>query len=61
MAYRPKFINWSLTFKLLYDEGTLDENQIMQSAENAGKYIGIGGFRPEKGGTFGRFNVEVLK
>jgi len=61
MAYRPKFQKWSLCFSLLYDENTLDQNQIIQAAENAGKYIGIGGFRPEKGGTFGRFDVEVLK
>lgn len=60
MAYRPKFTNWSCELALLYDESTLDENQIMQSAENAGKFCGIGGFRPEKGGVFGRFVVEKI-
>ncbi len=61
MAYRPKFNDWSLRFTLTYDELTLDANQIIQSAENAGRFIGIGGFRPEKGGTFGRFDVEKVK
>lgn len=61
MAYRPKFAKWSLQATLTYDESTLDENQIIQSAENAGRFIGIGGFRPEKGGTFGRFDVEKVK
>jgi hypothetical protein len=60
MAYRPKFVTWSVIFELSYDENILDENQIMQSFENAGKFIGIGGFRPEKGGTFGRFKAEKV-
>jgi hypothetical protein len=58
MAYRPKFTTWSLIFDIQYDENVLDENQIMQSLENAGQFVGIGGFRPEKGGIFGRFKPE---
>jgi len=61
MAYRPKFMVWTLTFKILFDELVLDSNQIMQSFDNAGSFIGIGGFRPEKGGSFGRFQAELLK
>lgn len=60
MAYRPMFKDWSLTFDLQFDEAILDENEIMQSFENAGKFVGIGGFRPEKGGTFGRFTIEQI-
>jgi hypothetical protein len=60
MAYRPKFNVWSVSFALSYDENILDENKIMQSFENAGLYIGIGGFRPEKGGTFGRFEIAKV-
>jgi hypothetical protein len=59
-AYRPKFFSWQLNFEMLYDETMLDENQILQSFENAGKFVGIGGFRPEKGGTFGRFEIKKL-
>lgn len=51
MAYRPKFNNWSVIF---------DISQIKQASDNAGLFVGIGGFRPEKGGTFGRFNAEVI-
>jgi len=60
MAFRPKFINWSITFDLMYDEYTLDENKIMQSFKNAGDYVGIGGYRPEKGGSFGRFDINKV-
>ena len=62
MAYRPKFpVGWSLLFKILFDESVLDSSQVMQSFDNAGSFIGIGGFRPEKGGSFGRFQAELLK
>lgn len=60
ICYRPKFINWNATFTLSYDESTLDESNLKQSIDNAGKFIGIGGFRPEKGGVFGRFTAEYL-
>ena len=60
MAYRPKFKDWNVTFELIYDENTLDESDIMLSFENAGRFIGIGGYRPEKGGIFGRFDTEKV-
>lgn len=60
IAYRPKFAQWQLAFTLFYDESILDESQIVQSFENSGKYVGLGGFRPEKGGIFGRFTVEKV-
>ena len=60
ICYRPKFTTWDATFTLMYDENVLDQGNITQSIDNAGKFIGIGGFRPEKGGIFGRFTAEVL-
>lgn len=59
MAYRPKFKDWTATFTIAYDESILDESDIVRSMQNAGSFVGIGGFRPEKSGTFGRFEVEV--
>jgi len=53
-------IGWSLSFALQYDETILDEQQLIQAFENAGAFIGIGGFRPEKGGVFGRFDIAKV-
>lgn len=61
MAYRPKFNKWSIIFDFQYDENVLDENQLMQSLDNAGMFVGIGGYRPEKGGIFGRFKAEKIE
>jgi hypothetical protein len=61
MAYRPKFENWSLEFSMTYDDTVLDVNQIKQACDNAGMFVGIGGFRPEKGGPFGRFEALIIE
>jgi hypothetical protein len=60
-CYRPKFpVGWNFEFNLTFDDGILDVDTIIDAAIKAGKYVGIGGYRPEKGGMFGRFDVEVL-
>lgn len=60
MAYRPRFKDWSAKFTIAYDESILDESDIVRSMQNAGSFVGIGGFRPEKSGTFGRFEVAIV-
>lgn len=60
MCYRPKFQEWTISFPIQFDENILDPSQIEQSIKNAGLYVGIGGFRPEKSGPFGRFVIESI-
>lgn len=58
MRYRPRLNNWSLQVEVLFDENMVEARQIIQAAENAGRYIGIGDYRPECAGNMGRFRVE---
>lgn len=58
---RPCFSNWSLRFTLEYDDLELSAAMIKELLEYAGRRIGIGDFRPEKGGPFGRFMVTAFK
>ena len=60
MRYRPRLNDWSLIVDIAFDELMIERAQILTAAENAGKYIGLGNYRPAKGGPFGRFNVEAL-
>jgi hypothetical protein len=60
MCYRPKFSEWTIPFSIQFDENIMDLTQLEQSIKNAGLYVGIGGFRPEKGGPFGRFVIESI-
>lgn len=58
MRNRPLFNNWSLLFEMSYDESQLDESDLMLAFKNAGKMVGLGDFRPQKGGMFGRYKAE---
>ena len=59
MRTRPIFPEWKLDFELVYVEDQIERDQLLQAFENAGKLIGLGDFRPECGGSFGRYKVEV--
>lgn len=58
MRYRPRLSDWSCEIDILFDEKMVEKAQILAAAENAGRYIGIGDYRPAKGGPFGRFTIQ---
>lgn len=58
MRHRPLFPEWSAEFTIYYDEQQFTENIVKEILENAGAFVGIGDYRPERGGPFGRFKVE---
>lgn len=60
---RPKWLQWSAEFTLLIDDDvkngvTLDT--IEQIISYSGRYLGIGSYRPEHTGEYGRFDVESI-
>jgi len=57
MRCRPIFKNWSSEFQLFLDDDKLNLDDFTHIANNAGKYIGIGDFRPQ----YGRFDVLEIK
>jgi hypothetical protein len=63
MRHRPRWDSWQAIFTLEIDETVLDVDLIHQLLEEGGRRIGIGDYRPEKGGPFGRFEIvrwEIL-
>lgn len=54
---RPAFNVWSFEAAVIIDESKMNERQVDQIVENAGKYVGICDYRPR----FGRFNVTKIK
>lgn len=60
MRYRPRLNDWSLQVAVHFDETMIERGQILSAAENAGKYVGLGDYRPAKGGMFGRFSVREV-
>lgn len=58
---RPCLTNWSLRFNIEYDEDDIGASMIHEILAYAGKRIGIGDFRPERGGPFGRFMITKFE
>lgn len=57
MRWRPRFDEWSCGFTLSIIDDMLNVETLHEILEAAGKYKGIGDWRPE----FGRFEVEGFK
>lgn len=55
LRHRPKFEHWSIRFTLTVNESLLLPDIIKTLLVEGGEQIGIGSFRPEKGGSFGTF------
>jgi hypothetical protein len=58
---RPVLKNWSLQFVFDVDEDEIPIAVLKEILDRTGRSVGIGDFRPEKGGPFGRFLVSEFK
>ena len=59
LRYRPEFRKWSATVTFTYDSEMLRAEDVINLINRAGFGCGIGEWRPEKGGEFGRFAVDT--
>ena len=64
VRHRPRLDKWGFEFTLGIDEdGTFDLQLARDIVETAGKRVGVGEYRPQRRGTYGKFRVtswEVL-
>ena len=58
LRYRPEFRNWSMIVRMEFDSQSLTQNTILNLIQRAGFGVGLGEMRPEKGGEYGRFEVD---
>lgn len=54
---RPIFRDWRLSITIGYDDGIFNREQIAQLVEAAGRYIGLGTYRPR----YGRFDAKAAR
>lgn len=54
---RPYFYDWTATFEVEYNTAQLSPEQLHTLVNLAGFQIGIGAWRPQCGGTKGRFKI----
>lgn len=57
MRHRARIEKWSARLTLRVNENVLPADMIRQLLVEGGAQIGIGDFRPEKGGPFGTFDL----
>lgn len=61
MRHRARLEEWSVTLSLEIDETIVPVDSVHEILSDAGKRAGLGDFRPQKGGPFGRFLIESWK
>ena len=62
MRNRGKLTQWSLIFNIrIFDHNEIDRATLQNVLEYAGKYIGIGDYRPQKKGMYGRFALDSIE
>jgi hypothetical protein len=61
MRYRARLNEWSVRVHLRIDQSIMAASIVRQLLAEGGAQVGIGDFRPEKGGPFGVFSVVEWK
>jgi hypothetical protein len=57
LRYRPEFSPWRVTLLVKFNAGVLSAEQVLNLFNVAGFAVGVGEWRPERDGNFGRFHV----
>ena len=58
---RAKFDQWAVTFVVEVDEELIDQEQLLTWLDIGGRRIGLGDWRPQKSGHYGRYKVENIQ
>jgi hypothetical protein len=61
MTERPKFSKWSASFEIVLNDSAIPVSVLNEILEHAGKYVGIGDWRPQTKGMFGKFMITSFK
>jgi hypothetical protein len=58
LRYRPEFRNWKATVEFEIDAELLQDSDVLALVGRAGFGVGLCEWRPEKGGEFGRYEID---
>ncbi len=58
LRYRPEFRHWKVRITAVIDAESLQDKDVLTLVNLAGFGVGIGEWRPEKGGENGRFEID---
>lgn len=58
LRYRPQFDEWSTTIEVTYVKSMLVRSSVLSLIDAGGLGVGVGEWRPEKGGDFGTYAID---
>ncbi len=61
MISRPRFTEWEASFNIIINDDSVPVDVINEVLEQAGRYVGIGDWRPEKKGMHGKFMITSFQ
>lgn len=65
LRYRAEYVDWWARILVKYNTNVLSEAQILNLLNTGGFAVGVGEWRPERDGDYGRFHVateaEIVK
>lgn len=61
LVTRPMMKEWELEFRIKFNEDEIPVEVIKNILDYGGQYVGIGDWRPEKKGKYGKFIVTEFK
>jgi len=59
LRYRAEYVHWHARILVKYNQNVLSEAQILNLLNTGGFAVGIGEWRPERDGDYGRFHVAT--
>jgi hypothetical protein len=59
LRYRPEFYPWAVELRVTYNTRVISAEQLINLFQLAGFSQGVGEWRPERDGSFGRFHVAL--
>jgi hypothetical protein len=61
MTERPKFEKWKASFEIILNDEAIPSSVINEILSHAGKYVGVGDWRPQTKGMFGKFLINKFE
>lgn len=61
LRYRPEFWPWQAKLTITYVKSALTQGSVLSLIDAGGLGVGVGEWRPERGGDFGQYKVDLEK
>jgi hypothetical protein len=61
LRFRPEFPEWSATLEVTYVTISITKDSVLTLIDAGGMGVGIGEWRPEKGGDYGTYRIDITK